>query len=273
MSGDVEAEVQYLGWAPAKPTFHAQDHRNDNWRPDTHVMKFHDARGGANPPTLEREGLALAAHKTKVRDFRDPKVSGPIYRREIEELVQGMTGASRVIAYSSGNMRFSPLSPFYKTGQNTQPAHFPHVDCTRNTAAGLVERPIFGVKKETLKPGQRLVGYNIWRVVSEPPHDQPLALCDGRSVGPEDLVAADGVYDYGDKPWMTSEAFLVKHNPHHRWIYFSDMRPDEALVFRTFESSDGAPGIPHVAFKDPNCPQNAVGRVSVEAHVYAIFDE
>jgi hypothetical protein len=100
-----------------------------------------------------------------------------------------------------------------------------------------------------------------------------LALCDGRTVGPEDLVAADGVYDYGDKPWMTSEAFLVRHNPGHRWIYFSDMRPDEALVFRTFESSDGAPGIPHVAFKDPNCPANAIGRVSVEAHVYAIFDE
>ncbi|MFZ1991226.1 MAG: CmcJ/NvfI family oxidoreductase, partial [Alphaproteobacteria bacterium] len=146
-------------------------------------------------------------------------------------------------------------------------------DCTEHTSAGLVERPIFGAKKEVLKPGQRLVGYNIWRVVSEPPHDQPLAVCNGQTVARSDLVYADGVYDYGAKPWMTSEAFLVKHNPRHRWIYFSDMRPDEALIFRTFASSDGAIGIPHVAFEDPTCPASATGRISVEAHVYAIFDE
>jgi len=273
MSGTVEATVQYFGSAPEKPTFHAQDHRRDNWAPDIQLMRFYDARGSADPPRLDREGLALAEHKTKIRDFSTPSLSGPAYRRELEELIQGLTGASRVVAYSNGNMRFSPRSPHYKTGQNTQPAHFPHVDCTRSTSAGLVERPWFGVKKETLSPGQRLVGYNVWRVVSEPPHDQPLAVCDGRSVAREDLITADGVYDYGDKPWMTSEAFLVKHNPKHRWIYFSDMRPDEALIFRTFEASDGAIGIPHVAFVDPTCPPNATGRVSVEAHVYAIFDE
>ncbi|MFZ1990907.1 MAG: CmcJ/NvfI family oxidoreductase, partial [Alphaproteobacteria bacterium] len=136
MSGTVEALVQYFGSAPEKPTFHAQDHRNDNWQPDIRVMKFHDARGSADPPTLEREGLALAEHRTKVRDFRDPSVSGPIYRREIEELVQGVTGAARVVAYSSGHMRFSKRNDNYKTGQNSQPAHFPHLDCTEHTTAG-----------------------------------------------------------------------------------------------------------------------------------------
>ena len=272
MAGDVEAEVQYFGSAPEKPTFHAQDHRRDNWTPDTHRMMFHDARRWPTAPTLEREGIALVPHKTAIKDFSTPSITGAAYRRELEELVQGVTGASRVVAYSSGHMRYSQRHESYKSGQNSQPAHFPHVDCTENTSAGLVERQFFHSKKEDLKPGQRLIGYNIWRVVSEPPHDQPLAVCDGGSVARSDLVYADGVYDYTEPPWMRSEAFLVKHNPNHRWIYFSDMRPDEALIFRTFASSDGAIGIPHVAFLDPTCPQSATGRVSVEAHVYAIFD-
>ncbi|MEI9851354.1 MAG: hypothetical protein WDN24_11530 [Sphingomonas sp.] len=30
----VEAGISYFGDAPVKPTFHAQDHARDNWRPD-----------------------------------------------------------------------------------------------------------------------------------------------------------------------------------------------------------------------------------------------
>src|SRR5262249_4007652 len=103
---------------------------------------------------------------------------------------------------------------------------------------------------------------------------RPLAAADVRSVAWDDLVTADGVYDYGPEPWMRAEAYLVKYNPAHKWIYFSNMRPDEALVFRAYENEDhGRPGAPHVAFEDPTCPPEAGGRISVETRVYAVFDE
>jgi len=269
----VEAAISYFLDAPEKPTFHAQDHRRDNWRPDMRRVTFHNARGWANPPSLDREGFTLVPHRTAVRDFGNRDEARSVYGREVEDLIRELTGAKRVVGYGGGHMRFSPRSDRYKTGANSQPAHFPHVDCTNNTAWGLVESPLFGVIKEELKPGERLVGYNIWRVVSEPPQDMPLAVCDVRTVAREDLVEADGVYDMTEPPWMRSEAYLVKHSPAHRWIYFKDMQPGEALVFRGYgNEAQWLSGAPHVAFQDPSCPADAGARVSVESHAYAVFD-
>ncbi len=102
----------------------------------------------------------------------------------------------------------------------------------------------------------------------------PLAVCDARTVAPADLVVADGVYDEGDpSTWWTSEAFLVRHNPGHRWLYFSDMQPDEAMVFLAYDNAQHErPATPHSAFDNPTCPANAPGRESIEARAYAVFD-
>ena len=269
----VEGQIGYFGDAPAKPTFHAQDHGRDNWRPDPHPVVFHDARSWATAPSLEREGFALVPHRTAIKDFADREAVRANYGQELADLIREVTGARKVVGFPFGHMRFSRRSARYKTGSNSQPAHFPHVDCTPRTAHGLVESRVFGIAKETLKPGERLVGYNVWRVISEPPQDTPLAVCDVRTVARDDLIEADGVYDMGERPWMTSEAYLVRHNPAHRWAFFRDMRPDEALVFRAYGNEpEWIAGAPHCAFDDPTCPADAGARVSVEARAYAIFD-
>ncbi len=269
----VQETIGYFGSAPEKPTFHANDHGLDNWRPDPHPVTFHDARTWSKPPTLQREGFMIADHRTAVRDFADREEVRRTYGGELAELIRGLTGARKVFGFPIGHMRFSPRSDRYKTGHNSQPAHFPHVDCTMKTAHGLVDSAFFGITKEELKPGEVLVGYNVWRVISEPPQDMPLAVCDARTVAPEDLVEADGVYDQGDQPWMRAEAYLVRHNPAHRWAYFKDMRPDEALVFRTYGNEpEWVAGVPHCAFQDPTCPPEAGPRISVESRAYAIFD-
>ena len=73
---------------------------------------------------------------------------------------------------------------------------------------------------------------------------------------------------------MRSELFFVKYNPAHKWIYFRDMTPRHALIFRAYETDNAGPTpVPHGAFTDPSCPKNAVGRMSAEARVYVIFDE
>jgi hypothetical protein len=269
----VEATISYFADAPEKPTFHAQDHRRDNWRPDVRSVTFHDARTWKRPPTLAREGVALVRHKTAIKDFEDREELRRVYGEELAEVIKRATGAKRSVGFPGGHMRFSPRSPRYKTGANTQPAHFPHVDCTPKTSHGLIERSFFGAGKEPLAPGEVLVGYNVWRVVSPPPQDMPLAVCDVRTVAREDLIEADGVYDYGEEPWMRAEAYLVRHNPAHRWIYFSDMQPDEALIFRGYGNEpQWIAGAPHSAFQDPTCPAEAGARVSVEARGYAVFD-
>jgi hypothetical protein len=272
----VQGTISYFGSAREKPTFHAQEHARDNWTPDIRTVTFHDARSWATPPRLDREGVCLAPAPSAIKSFEDREEVGAKYKGELEEILRSQLGTAKIakiVGMRGGNMRFSPRTDRYKTGMNSQPAHFPHVDCTMRTATGLVDHPRWGIRREVLKPGQRLVGYNVWRVVSQPPQDWPLAAADVRTVAWGDLVLADGVYDTGPEPWARGEAWLVKYNPAHRWIYFSNMRPDEALVFRAYEDHDrGYPGAPHVAFEDPSAPPEAK-RISVEARVYAIFDE
>lgn len=269
----IHAPINYLGEMTERPKFHAQEHGRDNLRFDTHVMPIVEARSLREAPSLDREGIALVSHKSAVRDFHDPEQRSGIYLDEVERLIAEVSGASKVFVLRGGGMiRYAQRSPLYRTGVNTQPAHFPHVDFTPNTAPGLADS-VFGMGKVELRPGQRVVGYNIWRVVSDPPQDVPLTVCDSRTVERQDLVAADGVYDAGDPPWMELEAYAVRHNPRHRWLYFRDMRPDEALVFRSYDNRPGfSAGVPHTAFNDTSCPDGAPARVSVEARGFAVFD-
>jgi len=214
----------------------------------------------------------LAHHASEIRDFRDTDEVRRLYPRELEALIVDLTGAYRAVMLGGGGLvRFTERSPLYKTGVNTQPARFPHVDFTPRTAPGLVDN-VFGSKALKLEPGQRLVGYNVWRAFSPPPQDVPLAVCDARTVAMKDLLPADGVYDAGDPPWMELEAYIVHHNPAHRWLYYRDMRADEVLVFRSYDNfPTWRAGVPHSAFDDPSCPRGGAPRMSIEARVFAIY--
>jgi hypothetical protein len=273
-AGLLEAPVNYLGPMDERPKFHAQDHRRDNLRYDPHVVRIEDARRFAVPASLEREGLTLVRAATRVADFRDPEQVRQVYLPEVRRLVAEATGASRVEVLGAGGLvRYAERSPYFGTGMNTQPARFPHLDFTSSTAPGLVEN-VFGAERVPLKRGQRLVGYNIWRALSPAPQDVPLAVCDARTVSRTDLVPADGVYDEGDpSTWWELEAYLLRYNPQHRWLYFRDMQPDEVLVFRAYDNAPSwRAAVPHTAFDDPSCPPDAVPRMSVEARAFAVFD-
>jgi hypothetical protein len=57
----------------------------------------------------------------------------------------------------------------------------------------------------------------------------------------------------------------VRHNPEHRWHYFSGMTRDEALIFKTNDSDRAQPHcVPHSAFSDPSCPKGVPTRASIE---------
>jgi hypothetical protein len=61
--------------------------------------------------------------------------------------------------------------------------------------------------------------------------DCPLALCDFRTVDPEDLVPMDIVY-----PHFVDEAYEVKYNPAHRWFYKKGMTQEDVIVFKLYDS-------------------------------------
>ena len=55
--------------------------------------------------------------------------------------------------------------------------------------------------------------YSTWRSLLPVVEDQPLTLCDSRSVSAEDLMAADRLV-----PDRVGEVYYLKYNPGHRWF-------------------------------------------------------
>ena len=70
------------------------------------------------------------------------------------------------------------------------------------------------------------------------------------------------------------EALLLRYNANQRWTYFSDMRSDEVLVFKTHDTEPSVSHcVPHGAFDDPGCPESAPPRASIEMRGIAYWFE
>jgi hypothetical protein len=87
-------------------------------------------------------------------------------------------------------------------------------------------------------------------------------------VRPETLVVNERRYQ--DR---TGQTYAITYDPAQRWYWFPQMRPDEALVFKVYESlRDGrARWTAHTAFADPSAPPHARPRESIEIRTLAFF--
>ena len=57
-----------------------------------------------------------------------------------------------------------------------------------------------------------MYNHSTWRSLLPVLEDQPLALCDSRSVGETDLMPTDRLV-----PDLVGEVYYLKYNPNHRW--------------------------------------------------------
>jgi hypothetical protein len=259
------AMIAYAGRGVARPRYYANDHSRDVLDISPVEMDIVDARAAAL--NLDGGGFTLVTHRSAVSDFTERAALETLYRPEIVALIAGISGADLVLVTSPGILRFSERSPHSGVLDNSRPARFAHVDVSDPTATAFAQH--------AAPPGRRLarfVHYNIWRALSAPPQDVPLAVCDARSVGAADLIAADAIFDKPDEPEWSFEGLLLTHAPGHRWHWFPDMHRDEALIFKTHDSdADRAHCVPHVAFDNSSCPAHAPPRVSIEMRALALW--
>src|SRR5579871_716383 len=87
-------------------------------------------------------------------------------------------------------------------------------------------------------------------------------------MGEETLVVTERRYR-----GRTGQTYAITYDPGHRWYWFPRMRPDEALVFKVYDSlRDGrARWTAHTAFADPTSPPGAPPRESIEIRTLAFF--
>jgi hypothetical protein len=258
----VKGSVNYIGEMAERPRYYANDHSRDVLTLDPRSVSIEDARGRNESPSLSREGFQLVPHRSSVADFKNPAEIAAVHSAEIQHLLLALSGADRVAVNSPGVLRFSEKSAEAGKFNNSFPARFIHVDISDDTAQRFAER---SEPKDLGRPIRRFAHYNVWRALSAPPQDIPLAVCDARSIVRADLMEADAVFDVPGAPEWSFEGWVVRYNPAHRWSYFSGMRIDEALVFKTNDSDPGEPHcVPHSAFDDPTCPAGVAPRASIE---------
>jgi hypothetical protein len=267
----VKGTINYIKPMAERPRFYANDHSRDMLDLDPRTVDISDARSWAEAPGLDREGFTLVPHKSLVANFRDAEEVARVHPGEIERLLLEVTGADRVVVNGSGVLRFGESSPEAGQLNNSYPARFIHIDCSDKTAAQFSER---SRPKDVDRPVRRACHYNVWRVLSPPPQDIPLTVCDARSFTREDLVESDSIFDVKDQPEWSFESWLVKYSPRHRWVYFSDMSRDDALIFKTNDSDPSkAHNVPHSAFDDATCPAGVPTRTSIEMRGVAYWFE
>ena len=265
----VEGSINYAAPMDVRPRFYANDHSRDVLELEPRTVPIEDARVGPQAPSLECEGIVLVPHRSVVGDFRNAAEVAALHPREIERLILDLSGADAVVVTGTGVLRFAERSPESGRLDNSRPARFIHVDCSDATAAEFAER---SRPKHDSRRVRRFAHYNVWRTFSPPPQDVPLTVCDARTLESHDRVPADAVFDVAGRPEWSFEGLVIRFNPRHRWLYFSNMTRDEALVFKTHDSEKTAPSqVPHSAFDDPTAPPNVPPRASIEMRAIAYW--
>jgi hypothetical protein len=228
-------------------------------------VTIRDARPIADQLSLDEQGFVLRRHKSAVTDFYDEEQLCTLYYAEIDRLLKVATGAEKVVIFDH-TIRSVPR---FKQGQAgmREPVRRVHNDYTETSGRRRVRDHLEPEEAEA-RLGQRFMEINVWRPITGPLEDAPLAVCDARTIAPADLIASDLIYR--DK---VGETYAVAQNPAHRWFYFPKMQPNEALLIKCFDSDEANPGrfTAHTAFDDPTTPPDAVPRESIEVRALVFF--
>lgn len=205
------------------------------------------------------------------------------YSKEIEALVKKLTGADKVVVFGPARRTTHKKDPnkTENAWDNQPPASDVHVDYTPFRAESLAKD--FAQKNGFDRNDYKRVKLiNLWRATSPGPHDWPLALCRGDSIGNEEgvinhLIYVDEIPDFNTLPAelpfdpMYPEGSLFIYKETHYWTYFSQMTPDEVMVFTLYDSDQQVPWrVPHCAFQ--NNMEGTKARESVEIRTACYFN-
>ena len=275
----VEATIDYLipsstinrrFWAPGK--------EYNTGKYDSYKVTIRNARMADEPFTLDEHGFCIAHHDTAIADgeWETNYAADSAYAREVVAEVARLTGADLVV----------PMGGMVRTSGRTSevwqpPAAEAHVDFTTNSARRLAEA-IYHKARPDGAGYDRFICFSLWRVLSDPPQDMPLALCEAGSVRDDEgthntkvdvdeIPTGDALFAPIEGEEDMAAATIFHHSPDHRWWYYPDMARDEVILIK-FHDSDHSRAwrCPHTAFHDTSRPDAKI-RKSMEFRGVAYF--
>lgn len=190
-----------------------------------------------------------------------------LVRRDTREALDATVGSSEL----ADNATISKVVP----------ARFVHVDHSRKGAIGFLHEN-FPPDEAARLLGTRWSIINVWRPITTVRRD-PLAVCDSRSVRDDELIPMTvrlppkGSATYENVSKEPFETLSTRMNPDHRWYFKSELRPDEPLVIKIYDSKserdpDLAGRVLHTSFTVPGT-ENEPARESIEVRCFVFYDE
>ncbi|KAK1830709.1 hypothetical protein QBC39DRAFT_372516 [Podospora conica] len=168
---------------------------------------------------------------------------------------------TRFLLGDRGNCPYNNVAEV-KAGPNGR-CHWKHpffrVHCDASNSTYKHRLPMFRPEDSQELMGDRVRLVSVWRTLSPHRQDTPLALCDARTVDPNDLVPMDIVY-----PHFADEVYEVKYNKNHRWFYNSRMTTNDVVILKLSDTHAKDTICPHTAFADPTVPEGTPPRTSIE---------
>jgi hypothetical protein len=246
---------------------------------ETRTVPVRNGRTAGEPPSLEREGFEIFTSPSRVaRERLDELVAQkpllemrPVefdYWDETIPLIQERSGARDVLPLHASAIRCSPAM---MRKEMMTPAGWAHLDYDAEEAAVQLQETLEHSGRE-IEPFRRYVLYQGWRVLSDPPQDYPLAVCDARTVTTADIIPIDYHVSAEEGDDVTYRSQGSRYSDRHRWWYFPDVTIDEMIVFIGFDSArPDSPNTLHVAFEDTTA-HDPVPRSSLETRYFALFD-
>ena len=227
------------------------------------TVPIHNGRAIMSQLSLDRQGFMVTRQTTAVTNFYDDHQVRSIYYPEVERMVKGCTGAVKVHVFDY-NVRCRPMA---KRRENNaqEPVKVAHNDYTLKSGPQRVRDLLPNEADALLK--NRFAVINVWRPITGPVQESPLAVCDAQSMSQDDFVKH--VLKYRDRD---GEVYSVAYNPNHRWYYLPNQRKEEVLLLKCYDS-DGRHSrfTAHSAFEDPTSPPNAAPRESIEVRTLVFF--
>ncbi len=276
----LRATVNYFDPGLARGRFDLVDPSLNRMSFEAHDVQMHDMRDAKGELSIDRQGFVLASHESQVA--RRPEMLNtnmtaqqglpPInqaYYDELVPLIRDISGAREVIPQATGlTVRFSARS---QRQSWAGAAGFVHLDVTETSVRRFLEFSLAAAERP-IAPWSRLVLFQTWRTVNDPPQDNLLALCDRSSVPASDVVFYDAVIGDEGTALELIEARSCRYGPGHRWWYTPDMGAKDLLVFVGYDSAAPDAVQPfHTGFDVPGC-EDAPPRASLEARFFAFYD-
>ncbi|KAI2462935.1 hypothetical protein F4781DRAFT_426776 [Annulohypoxylon bovei var. microspora] len=270
-----EASIQFLKWSPlyqSERPFQifmdllpgANDQRKTNLVWEEKDIVVEDFRDRANDFQLDNCGFTTRrlpgytelSEKDVIQEEYIPAVKSML-QESLEDVGTVFVFDWRV--RSSRSDSTADRINFSDQSQPLLPSNYAHIDACPISILQRIQNSFPNDVSKILQ--QRIRAVNVWKPLSHPVDEWALAVCDGTTVKPNDLVETDSI-----RQGSISTNYYVKYDEGQKWYFLKEQEPDEALIFKHFDSEPTVQAhyAVHSSIRHHHVPEYAKVRKSIE---------